>query len=354
MSTLDAPLTALRGVGPAIAEKLERMGVGCVADLLFQLPLRYEDRTRVMPIGGAAHGQRCLIHGEILLSEVVFRGRRSLLVRIGDGTGQLTLRFFYFTNAQRNAFQRGHFVSCYGDVRQGPGGREMVHPEYNIARGNEPPAVEAGLTPVYTTTEGLHQARMRKLVNAALAVMRKSPPEELLPKNVRDKGSLPTLTEAIEFLHAPPSDENLDSMAEGMHPCQRRLAIEELLAHHLSLRRLRQRLQSEPAPALPADSAWRTRFIKSLPFALTAAQQRVLTEISGDMRHPRAMLRLVQGDVGSGKTVVAAGAAIAVAEAGLQPRIGAYRVGPGRHDHRHARAVPGRRQLLGPRARHHR
>ncbi len=318
MTSLDAPVTTLRGVGPALAEKLQKVGANDVADLLFQLPLRYEDRTRVMPIGAAGHGKRCLIHGEILLAEVVYRGRRSLLVRVGDGTGQLTLRFFYFSNAQRNAFVRGHFVSCYGDLRQGPGGREMVHPEYTISKSNSAPVVEPGLTPVYTTTEGLQQGRMRRLVQQALEIMRETPPEELLPRIVREKRALPTLAEAIEFLHSPPPDEDLDSMAEGMHPCQRRLAIEELLAHHLSLRLLRQRIQSEAAPAIPPESASRDQFIDNLPFTLTNAQRRVLGDISGDMQHPQPMLRLVQGDVGSGKTVVAAGAAIGVIENGLQ------------------------------------
>ena len=318
MSDLTAPESALKGVGPALAEKLKRLDVERVEDLLFQLPLRYEDRTRVTPLVATRHGQRCLIRGEVLLSEVVFRGRRSLLVRIGDNSGQLTLRFFYFTNAQRNALAKGAFVSCYGEVRHGPAGKEMVHPEYTIQRADETPETAPALTPVYPSTDGLHQGRMRQLVKQALAIMRRSPPDELLPQIVRDDSALPTLVEAIEYLHAPPPGIDMDSMASGMHPCQRRLASEELLAQHLSLRQLRMQLQQEGAVPIAIGSALRQQFIDRLPFEMTGAQQRVLEDIGHDMALTKPMLRLVQGDVGSGKTVVAAGAAVAAIEAGLQ------------------------------------
>ncbi|MEO0574048.1 MAG: ATP-dependent DNA helicase RecG [Pseudomonadota bacterium] len=318
MSALRAPVSALRGVGPAMAERLAKLGAECVEDLLFQLPLRYEDRTQITPLGGAQSGQRCLIEAEVVLAEVVYRGRRTMLVRIADGSGQMTLRFFHFTNAQRNNFSRGARISCFGDVRQTPGGLEMVHPEYRLLRANENSAVEQGLTPVYPVTEGLGQQRMRRLIGDALTTMRRSPPEELLPDDVRHRRELPTLTEAIEYLHAPPPGTDLSALASAMHPCQRRLALEELLAHHVSLKLLRMEMQSEDGVAINPNSEQRRALHAQLPFELTGAQARVLDDIVRDMAQATPMLRLVQGDVGSGKTIVAALAALGPIEAGLQ------------------------------------
>ncbi|MEL6868481.1 MAG: ATP-dependent DNA helicase RecG [Pseudomonadota bacterium] len=318
MSDLRAPVGALHGVGPAMAERLAKLGAQYVEDLLFQLPLRYEDRTRITPLGGAQTGQRCLIEAEVVLAEVVYRGRRTLLVRAADGSGQITLRFFHFTNAQRNGFARGARISCYGDVRQTPGGLEMVHPEYRILRAGETSRVERGLTPVYPVTDGLGQHRMRKLVHSALQQMRAAPPDELLPASARARRELPTLVEAIEYLHAPPPGTDLAQLAGAMHPCQRRLALEELLAHHVSLKLLRIELQSDDSTPVTADSQQREALRAQLTFDLTNAQARVLDEIVRDMALPAPMLRLVQGDVGSGKTVVAALAAVGAIEAGLQ------------------------------------
>ncbi|MEM1440322.1 MAG: ATP-dependent DNA helicase RecG [Pseudomonadota bacterium] len=318
MSRLDAPVTALSGVGPAIAGKLERLGVERVADLLFQLPIRYEDRTRVTPVGAALAGTRCVIHAEILLAEVVFRGRRSLLVRVGDGTGQLTLRFFHFSNAQKNMLQRGRWIVCYGEFRHGPAGPEMVHPEFRVVAEDDTPKLSDRLTPVYPTTEGLHQARMRALVGKALTQLDREPPTELLPPGTRIAGSQTTLAEAIRFLHAPPPDVSLDALADGTHPCQRRLAFEELVAHHVSLRQLRVQVRDTQAPVLAGDRSLLDAFISGLPFEPTGAQQRVLDEILEDTADAEPMMRLVQGDVGAGKTVVAAGAALAAIGAGHQ------------------------------------
>ncbi|MEL6200580.1 MAG: DEAD/DEAH box helicase, partial [Pseudomonadota bacterium] len=318
MSRLDAPVTALSGVGPAIAGKLERLGVERVADLLFQLPIRYEDRTRVTPVGAALAGTRCVIHAEILLAEVVFRGRRSLLVRVGDGTGQLTLRFFHFSNAQKNMLQRGRWIVCYGEFRHGPAGPEMVHPEFRVVAEDDTPKLSDRLTPVYPTTEGLHQARMRALMGKALTQLDREPPTELLPPGTRVAGNQTTLAEAIRFLHAPPPDVSLDALADGTHPCQRRLALEELVAHHVSLRQLRVQVRDTQAPVLAGDRSLLDAFISGLPFEPTGAQQRVLDEILEDTADAEPMMRLVQGDVGAGKTVVAAGAALAAIGAGHQ------------------------------------
>jgi ATP-dependent DNA helicase RecG len=303
---LDAPLTVLSGIGPALATKLEKLDLYRVEDLLFLLPLRYEDRTSVTPLGRLRPGIRSMVSGEVLLAETVYRGRRSLLVRIGDGTGQITLRFFYFSRQQQAQFQAGTRVSAFGDVRSGPMGLEIVHPEYRILRPEQDAVTSDALTPIYPTTEGVQQGRLRNLVGQAIKIMHAAPPEELLPDNIRNKYSMPVLGDALIYLHQPPKDADLQSMSSGKHPCQQRLAFEELLAHYLSLRNLRNLAREESAVALAQGAAEVTAFIASLPFELTAAQQRVVAEITEDIAQPHPMMRLIQGDVGSGKTVVAA------------------------------------------------
>lgn len=303
---LGSELTALKGVGPALAAKLGKLNLYRIEDLLFLLPLRYEDRSRLIEIGALKAGDRCLLQGEVLLAETVFRGRRSLLVRIGDGTGQITLRFFYFSRQQQAQFVAGARISAYGDIRTGSGGLEIVHPEYRVLRANQDAEQSDTLTPVYRATEGIAQGRLRNLTAQAMTLMHASPPRELLPDDVRDKLKMPTLTEALVYLHQPPTDADLESLLSGRHPCQQRLAFEELLGHYLSLRNLRALARRQDAIALPGNSALIERFTDSLPFALTGAQKRVVTQISDDLTLAHPMMRLVQGDVGSGKTVVAA------------------------------------------------
>jgi ATP-dependent DNA helicase RecG len=186
-SKLSDALTTLTGVGPALADKLQKLGVYRVEDLLFLLPLRYEDRTRLTRLGSLRPGTRAMVTGEVLLAETVFRGRRSLLVRLSDGSGQLTLRFFHFSRQQQAQFRSGISVSCYGEVRTGALGLEMVHPEYRILRAGEPPVTSNALTPVYSTTEGVQQGRLRNLMTQAIALMKAAPPEDLLPQDVLDR-----------------------------------------------------------------------------------------------------------------------------------------------------------------------
>jgi ATP-dependent DNA helicase RecG len=305
-SNLRSGLTALKGVGPALAAKLEKLNLYRIEDLLFLLPLRYEDRSRLVAIGALKAGDRCLLQGEVMLAETVFRGRRSLLVRIGDGTGQITLRFFYFSRQQQSQFVAGARISAYGDVRAGAGGLEIVHPEYRLLRANQEAEQSDTLTPVYPATEGVQQGRLRNLAAQAMTLMHLSPPRELLPDDVREKLKMPILTEALAFLHQPPTDADLDMLLSGHHPCQQRLAFEELLGHYLSLRNLRALARRQDAFPLTGGSSLIGKFIDDLPFELTSAQQRVVTEIGSDLGLPHPMMRLVQGDVGSGKTVVAA------------------------------------------------
>lgn len=317
----DSPLTVLKGVGPALAKKLEKLGVFQVDDLLFLLPLRYEDRTQLVRIGALEAGRRCLVTGEVLLAETVYRGRRNLLVRISDGSGQLTLRFFHFSRQQQAQFQPGIHITCFGDARRGKTGFEMIHPEYRVLRDNQDAAVSDSLTPIYPATEGLQQGRLRSLTGQALQQMADAPPQELLPSAVTRKLGMPSLGEAIRYLHRPPPDADVQQMLAGTHPCQQRLAFEELLAHYLSLRRLRDLAATEDAVALTDGNEDVGNFVGDLPFDLTAAQERVVADILADLAQPHPMMRLIQGDVGSGKTVVAAIACIKAIACGVQAAI---------------------------------
>ena len=314
-------LTVLNGVGPALAKKLERLGIFVVEDLLFLLPLRYEDRTQLVKLGALEAGSRSLVTGEVLLSETVYRGRRNLLVRLSDGTGQLTLRFFHFSRAQQAQFKQGVHVTCFGEARKGSAGMEMIHPEYRILREDQDAAINESLTAIYPATEGLQQGRLRNLTDQALRRMQQAPPVELLPANVLQKLQMPPLAEAIVFLHRPPPDADVELMHAGRHPCQQRLAFEELLAHYLSLKNLRALAESEAAPALVDGAPEVDGFVRELPFQLTEAQQRVVDEIMGDLSQPHPMMRLIQGDVGSGKTVVAAIACLKAVSCGVQAAI---------------------------------
>ncbi len=313
-----APVTALKGVGAALAEKLAKLGIDSVQDLLFLLPLRYEDRTQVVPIGSLRAGERAVVEGEVQLAEVAFRRRRQLLVRIADGSGFLTLRFFYFSAQQQAQLQRGVRLRCFGEARRGTLGLEIVHPEYRRAEGPDAQRTEDSLTPVYPATEGVQQGRLRILTALALAEVERSSVHDWLPPELLADLGLPSLAEALVYVHRPPPGADLAPLAAGRHPAQRRLAFEELLAHQLSLRQLRESIRAEAAWPLPPSATLAPRLRAALPFALTAAQERVLAEIGRDLAVPSPMLRLVQGDVGSGKTVVAALAALAAVEAGFQ------------------------------------
>ncbi len=318
---LSDDLTSLKGVGPALAAKLGKLGVHRIEDLLFLLPLRYEDRTQLVRIGALAAGARCLVTGEVLLSEVAFRGRRNLLVRIGDGSGQLTLRFFHFSRQQQAQFAAGVHVTCFGEVRRAPSGFEMIHPEYRVLRKGQDAAMNDSLTPIYPATEGVQQGRLRYLTDQALLAMDREPPAELLPATITAKLGIPSLADAIRYLHRPPPDAAVDELTQGRHPCQQRLAFEELLAHYLSLRRLRALAETEDARPLTGGRGRIDAFIASLPFELTRAQVRVVDDIRSDLARPHPMMRLIQGDVGSGKTVVAAIACLAAIASGVQAAI---------------------------------
>ncbi|MEJ2106133.1 MAG: ATP-dependent DNA helicase RecG [Acidiferrobacteraceae bacterium] len=320
MGSETRPITILKGVGPNLAAKLERLGWHTVQDVLFHLPFRYEDRTRVTPVGSLRPGQAAVVLATIEAADVAYRRRRMLLCQISDGTGSLILRFFHFSGAQQNNLARGRTIRCYGEVRAGPKGLEMVHPEYEFVEATDTPVTESHLTPVYPTTEGVHQLTVRKFVAQALDRFLDGA-TELLPQAVLDELALPDLKTALRTVHRPQDMEDLALLEAGDHPAQQRLAFEELLAHHLSLLKLRARTRRQSAPAMtpPADRVAALR--QSLPFPLTGAQERVVGEIAADLCAAHPMHRLVQGDVGSGKTVVAALAAMQAVESNFQVAI---------------------------------
>ena len=316
-------------------DKLARVGITTVQDLLFHLPLRYMDRTRISPIAGLQGNTEVVIEGEIRGANVVFGRRRSLICKVQDSTGLITLRFFHFTAAQRNNLAIGARIRCYGEVRRGSAGLELYHPEYQLLDGQNPKPLAQHLTPVYPASEGLTQYRLRTMAEQALALLNSSNLEELLPTELLSSGSLSagvstsrantqqqtSLADALRFLHQPPASAAVELLAEGLHPAQQRLALEELLAHNLSLQQLRQQVRQRQAPAFDAHKTLHTALLKQLPFALTGAQQRVCNDISQDITQAIPMLRLLQGDVGSGKTVVAALAALQAIGSGYQAAV---------------------------------
>ena len=312
-----APVTSLPGVGPALAETLGRLGIEHVQDLWFHLPLRYEDRTCITAIRDLVAGEFAQVEGVVEAVETGFRYRPQLRVAIGDASREtLVLRFFHFRRQQAQQFAPGTRLRCFGAIRHGQHGLEMVHPQYRVLRGET--AVDATLTPVYPVTEGLGQQRLRGVIEKALARLPDDAVLELVPSSLLAPLGLMSLRGALLEVHRPAPGADLEALLAGRHPAQQRLAFEELLAHHLSLKRLRARVRRQRAPALPADPALTTRFFDVLPFTLTRAQQRVGEEVARDLGKQVPMLRLVQGDVGSGKTVVAALAALQAVANGRQ------------------------------------
>jgi len=311
-------VTALKGVGEAMAEKLTKVGLENLQDVLFHLPLRYQDRTRVVPIGALRPGQDAVIEGVVSGADVAMGKRRSLLVRLGDGTGSLSLRFYHFSNAQKEALKRGTHLRCYGEARPGASGLEIYHPEYRALTGDEAVPVEQTLTPIYPTTEGLTQQRLRQLSQQALSMLGPRSLPDWLPQELARDYQLAPLDDAIRYLHNPPPDADQEELAVGHHWAQHRLAFEELLTHQLSQQRLRESLKAQRAPPLPVVGKLATQYLANLGFPPTGAQQRVGKEIAYDLSQPEPMLRLIQGDVGAGKTVVAALAALQALEAGYQ------------------------------------
>ena len=317
--TLSQPVTALKGVGVKVAERLEKLGITQIQDLLFHLPLRYQDRTRLQPLGSLRTHQEALVEGIVKVSHIKFGRRRSLLCHIEDGTGALVLRFFHFSNSQLQQLSKGTRIRCFGKLHNGASSLEMVHPEYQLIKSEGIVPVDAELTPIYPTTEGLHQLSFRKLMTQALACLDNDSLPELLPDAARLHPVADySLVDALRYVHRPLPDVDVQRLLDRQHPTQRRLAYEELLAQQVSMRRLRATVQHHPAPIIKGDAKQRQALLKQLPFKLTQAQQRVTEEVLADMTRDFPMQRLVQGDVGSGKTVVAALAVVEAVSSGYQ------------------------------------
>ncbi len=321
--SLTQPLSSLRGIGPKSVEKFQKLGIYTINDLLFHLPYRYEDRTHVKPINQLLTGSSAVVEGEIIDSQIKLGKRRSLLVRLSDGTGFLTLRFFHFAKAQQDSFTKDKFIQCYGEVRRGPNGFEIAHPEYSFSRETNKNLTQDHLTPVYHSTEGVHQPAIRKALDQALTALLPETDQlrNLLPASVKKKLNLPNLKQAVFHLHRPTAETDTQQLLNFKHPTQQRLILEELLAHHLSLKELRNKVLIHGAPAFEKHSALAEQFITQLPFELTGAQKRVIIEISKNQSTSTPMLRLVQGDVGSGKTVVAMAATLQAVSSGWQVAI---------------------------------
>lgn len=318
----DGSLTQLAGVGPQLASKLQRVHVNSVQDVLFHLPIRYEDRTSVTELGALIPSLSTVVIGQIDLAQVVFGRRRSLVVRISDGTGNLTLRLFYFNRSQEKAFKKGLWVRCFGEARRGLKGLEMIHPEYRVSAQEPKGGLDKTLTPVYPTTEGVSQNLWRKITDQvlkeALPQVRELVDLECLPEEQRDAYQAASLQQALQELHRPVAGVDLTVMQEANSAAHQRLIIEELLAHHFSLRKSRALREHEQAPLLNFNVDLHQRFVSSLGFTLTDAQQRVCAEVSADLAKQSPTMRLIQGDVGSGKTVVAAAAMLQAVSAGVQ------------------------------------
>ena len=308
----------LKGVGPKVAAKLHAMGIFSASDVLFHLPLRYQDRTRVSNIGSLQIGDDVVIEGTVRGADIVYGKRRSLVVRIEDSTGLATLRFFHFSASQKNSYTTGRLLRCFGECRRGSSGIELFHPECQAVDAAHPAQLPEALTPIYPSSDGLQQRTWLKLCNQVLAMLNPQLLEDHLQSHLPHA---PSLAEALQYLHRPPTDADTFAIKQGVHPCQQRLIIEELVAHHLSMLNVRSQLRSQRAPLLAPCPDKIAEFLKSLPFTPTKAQSRVAEQVSTDLDLATPMLRLVQGDVGSGKTLIAAMAALQAVNNGWQAAI---------------------------------
>jgi len=311
-AVLLQPVISLNGIGGQTVVRLEKLAIHHIRDLIFHLPIRYEDRTRIQAINQLRAGTTALICAQVISSGISAQGRQILTCQISDETGYLTLRFFHFNAKQLNSLSTGTLISCFGEVKEGYSGYEMIHPEYKIIRTMNDCITSDTLTAIYPLTEGLHQAAIRKAINQALSLYNNHPESlpELLPAPVLHQFNYPDLRTALNTLHTPSAGLSVDTLLNHPNPALKRLAFEEFIAHQLS--QLQKKLSDKKwqAPLLKCTKVQAQQFINALPFSLTHAQQRVINEIKSDCANNSPMLRLVQGDVGSGKTVVSAYAAL--------------------------------------------
>tara|TARA_Y100001935_G_scaffold137111_1_gene113455 strand:- start:577 stop:2664 length:2088 start_codon:yes stop_codon:yes gene_type:complete len=318
--TLDSvAITSLKGVGPSLERKFNQLGIYNLQDLLFHLPFRYEDRTKLSPINSVKLGDRVQISGEIVSNKILFGQRRSLQCMLRDSTGFIYLRFFHFSSAQKNSLTPGKLLSCYGEVRRGRNGFEIYHPEYKEIYSYDNNSLENSLTPIYPTTDGIQQKRLRSFVKQGIEILNRNHKlVEYLPSEILSEYKLCNLEDAIQTLHNPPNYLDLNTLNRGLSSFQQRLAFEELLAHRLCIRKFRKVPNQVLAPSVVFEQRLHEDFLDQLPFKLTNGQESALKDILSDLTQTTPMHRLLQGDVGSGKTVVAAIASIQVIGNGYQ------------------------------------
>ncbi|STY30030.1 ATP-dependent DNA helicase RecG [Legionella wadsworthii] len=318
-AVLSKPCDNLTGIGPALASKLAKCGIHSVRDLLFHLPYRYQDRTRITPIQDLRANEWCVIAGQVCKTEIKAGKRAILNCYVEDKTGLIKLQFFHFNKNQIHNFNNSNMIIAFGEIREFNNILTMIHPEYQLLQDKNEFQVNETLTPIYPSTLGLSQTRLRQLVNIALKSCQQdlAQLEWMHPEQLQTYNFLP-FGEAIQLLHNPPPDIPIQSLEQGSHPALKRLVFDELLAQHLSMQFARESRNSLHATALTADKNRIQRFLDSLPFELTKAQYRVADEISQDLMKTKPMLRLVQGDVGAGKTLIAALAALQAISNGLQ------------------------------------
>lgn len=309
----------LSGVGPALAARLAKCGIRSIADLLFHMPFRYQDRTRITAIQDLRPDDYCVIAGKVCKTEIKFGKKMMLYCYVEDKTGLIRLRFFHFNKQQVKALNESHSLRAFGEVKAYGQQLEMVHPEYQLLQDDNDCTVDEHLTPIYPATQGLTQSRLRQLVNLALTACQEELQELewMSPEQLRQHQLL-SFGQAIPLLHKPPPDTSLELLQDGLHPAWKRIAFDELLAQRVSMQFARQHRQALLAPIIMPQQPLAEQLIANLPFALTQAQQRVVAEITADLKQACPMLRLVQGDVGSGKTIVAALAAVQAIAAGFQ------------------------------------
>ncbi|MEM9103357.1 MAG: ATP-dependent DNA helicase RecG [Pseudomonadota bacterium] len=321
-SISSIPITELKGVGVQLAQKLVRLHLYTIQDVLFHLPYRYEDRTRIYPLRHVQSGMTTTIEGEILEVNVTLRGKRSLVVTLQEGDSRIQIRFFHFNQAQKANMTQGSLMRCFGEVRRVGNKLSMIHPEYQVIGASDEKPLDETLTPLYPTTDGVKLQRLRKITQLACDYIQKAAVDELIPNDyLPDSCKNWTAKAAVLFLHNPTADVSTTLLESMGHPAQIRLIIEEFVAHQLSRLLYKKSHQQQEAKVLKQDDVLHQKFQASLPFEPTKAQQRVIQEIFADISQPYPMLRLVQGDVGSGKTWVAAMAALSAIAAGYQVAI---------------------------------
>ena len=309
-SMLSSSLTDLKGVGEKMAQRLNKIGLHCVEDMLFHLPTRYEDRTRVFHLNQLVPGDHVSFIATVEYCEITNGRRRMMICHVSDDFGRASLIFFNFAASQKNALQPGRTIRCFGEIKRGSRGIEVVHPEYKFVDENNPVDTQESLTPVYPTTDGVKQITMRNIAKQAVDYLLRFEMSDLLPPNLYAQQS--TIKEALLYIHQPPPEANVELLTMGHHPMQQRLALEELIAHNLSMLQAKQQTQHLKSCPISASNSLEAQLLNALPFSPTNAQQRVIAEIKQDMMQAKPMMRLVQGDVGSGKTLVSAIASLAV------------------------------------------